>query len=250
MLAGSCLAGAAAIPAAQPAGAAKSGAAWPKGAYSALDKLPDWGGVWVLSQRKPQGTPANDPVKPKGKYKADLEAWQKASRENNGMARKDTSNCMPPGMPRMMATGQYPMEFLFTPGRVTTLHEAWMQNRTIFTDGRPHPDDLEPGIFGHSVGKWEGDTLVVDTVGIKTITEIDGGLKHSDKLHITERIHLAANDPETLMVEMTLDDPEALEAPVRRYYAFKRERDWSLMEFVCAENDRNPVNAEGQTGFK
>jgi hypothetical protein len=254
ILAGTCIAVAAAIPAAQPAATAKAGAAWPKGAYSALDKLPDWGGVWVLSQRRPAaGAPAPPPTvapKPKGKYKTDQEAWQKASRENNGMARKEVSNCMPPGMPRMMGTGQYPMEFLFTPGRVTTLHEAWMQNRTIYTDGRGHPDDLEAGIFGHSIGKWEGDTLVVDTIGIKTITELDTGLKHSDKLHITERIHLAPNDPETLMVEMTLEDPEALEGPASRTYTYKRERDWSLMEFVCAENDRNPVGADGLTGFK
>lgn len=246
-----CIAAATAIPAAQSPAAAKAGAAWPKGSYTNLDKLPDWGGVWVLSQRRPAtGVPATVAPKPKGKYKTDFEAWQKASRENNGMSRKEVSNCMPPGMPRMMATGQYPMEFLFTPGRVTTLHEAWMQTRTIHTDGRGHPEDLEAGIFGHSIGKWEGDTLVVDTVGIKTITEIDPGLKHSDKLRITERIHLASNDPDTLVVEMTLEDPEALEAPAFRSFIFKRERDWNLMEFICAENDRNPVNADGQTVFK
>ncbi len=153
-------------------------------------------------------------------------------------------------MPRMMGSGQYPIEFLFTPGRVTTLHEAWMQTRTIFTDGRAHPDDLEAGIFGHSIGHWEGDTLVVDTVGIKTITEIETGMKHSDKLRITERIHLAKDDRDTLQVEMTMEDPEALTAPYRRTQTYKRERDWNLMEFVCAENDRNPVDAEGLTKFK
>jgi hypothetical protein len=251
ILAGMSIAMAAAIPAAEPAAAAKAGAAWPKGAYATLDKLPDWGGVWVLSPRRPAtGAPATEAPKPKGKYKTDFETWQKASRDNNGMARRETSNCMPPGMPRMMGSAQYPIEFLFTPGRVTTLHEAWMQTRTIYTDGRPHPEDLEPGIFGHSTGKWEGDTLVVDTVGIKTITEIDTGLKHSDKLHITERIHLAPNDADTLVVEMTIDDPEALEVPARRTHVYKRERDWSLMEFICAENDRNPVGQDGHTGFK
>jgi hypothetical protein len=250
ILAGICVAAAVAIPAAQP-DAAKTGAAWPKGAYATLDKLPDWGGVWVLIPRRAAaGAPATEPPKLKGKFKTDYEAWQKATRENNNMARKETSNCMPPGMPRMMGTGQYPMEFLFTPGRVTTLHEAWMQTRTIYTDGRGHPEDLEAGIFGHSIGKWEGDTLVVDTVGIKTITEIDTGMKHSDKLHITERIHLAPNDPETLVVEMTLEDPEALEAPARRTHSYRRERGWGLMEFICAENDRNPVGADGHTKFE
>jgi hypothetical protein len=245
-----CCMVAAAISAGQAPQAEKKGAAWPKGSYAALDKLPDWGGVWVLSpQRAAPGSPPQDTFKPKGKYLAANEAW-KASRSQHGETRRDTSNCMPPGMPRMMGSAQYPIEFLFTPGRVTTHHEAWMQTRTIYTDGRGHPEDLEAGIFGHSIGRWEGETLVVDTIGIKPITELDTGLKHSEKLHITERIHQVAGSPDQLVVEMVIEDPEALEAPVRRNYNYRRERDWSLMEFICAENDRNPVDAEGRTGFK
>jgi hypothetical protein len=231
------------------AGEANSrGAASPRGHYAALDKLPDWGGVWVLS-RSPPGQ-ARTPPQLKGSYLAGYEAWQKYSRENNGVAKREVSNCMPPGMPRMMGTGQYPLEFLFTPGRVTIQHEAWMQTRSIFTDGRGHPEDLEAGIFGHSIGRWEGDTLVVDTVGIKTITEIEPGMKHSDKLRITERIRLAPGDPDTLVVEMTMEDPEALATPYRRTHSFKRERDWNLMEFICAENDRNPIGQDGLTLFE
>jgi hypothetical protein len=246
-----CLAVAAgAISAEAGAEAGKAGAAWPKGQYSQLDRLPDWGGVWVLSMgRGAGGAPAADP-KPRGEYLAAYEAYRKEVSENNGMVRKEYSNCLPPGMPRMMGSGQYPIEFLFTPGRVTTLHEAWMQTRTIFTDGRGHPEDLEPGFFGHSIGHWEGDTLVVDTVGIKTITELDRGIRHSDKLHVTERIHLAKDNPDQLVVEMTMEDPEALAAPYQRTYNYRRERDWNLMEFVCAENDRNPVGEDGHTQFQ
>jgi len=244
-----CLAAGGSTSAGEAAEAAP-GAAWPKGKYAQLDRLPDWGGVWVLSMgRAPGAAPADDP-KPKGEYLAAYEAYAREVRENNGMVRKENSNCLPPGMPRMMGSGQYPIEFLFTPGRVTTLHEAWMQTRTIFTDGRGHPDDLEAGFFGHSIGRWDGDTLVVDTVGIKTITELDRGIKHSDKLHVTERIHLAKDNPDLLVVEMTMEDPEALAAPYHRTYNYRRERDWNLMEFVCAENDRNPVGADGQTLFK
>jgi hypothetical protein len=228
-----------------------SGAPWPKGHYAALNNLPDWGGVWVLNRGRPApGATAPEQPNFKGEYLARYQAWQNEVRTNNGVVRKDTSNCMPPGMPNMMGTAQYPIEFLFTPGRVTTLHEAWMQNRSIFTDGRPHPEDLEPGIFGHSIGHWEGDTLVVDTIGIKTITELGAGMKHSPKLHIIERFHLAKDDPNQLVVEMTMDDPDALEVPYHRALTFKRERDWNLMEFVCAENDRNPVGADGLTKFK
>jgi hypothetical protein len=237
--------------AAESPNAAKLVAAWPKGSYAGLDRLPDWGGVWVLTRGRPApGAAPPEQPKLKGDYLARYQAWQKETRENNGVAKKDVSNCMPPGMPRMMGTGQYPVEFLFTPGRVTMQHEAWMQTRSIYTDGRPHPEDWEGGIFGHSIGRWEGDTLVVDTIGIKTITEMETGMKHSDKLHLTERIRLSPTDANMLLVEMTLADPEALEAPYRRNYSFKRERDWTLMEFVCAENDRNPVGQDGQTQFK
>ena len=224
------------------------GAAWPKGAYAALDKLPDWGGVWVLGRGAP-GAPREQPQL-KGEYLKRYQDWQQQVRDNNGVVVRDTSNCMPPGMPRMMGTGQYPIEFLFTPGRVTLLHEAWMQWRTIFTDGRPHPDDWDGGIFGHSTGRWDGQTLVVDTIGIKTITELGQGIKHSDQLHITERIGLKSDDPDTLIVETTLEDPLALEKPYHQTYTFKRQRDWNLMEFVCAENDRNPVGDDGLTGFQ
>ncbi len=231
--------------------APRSGAAWPKGQYAALDRLPDWGGVWVLMRARPApGAPPQEAPKLKGKYLTDYQAWQKEVRDNNGLARRETSNCMPPGMPRMMGSAQYPIEFLFTPGRVSTHHEAWMQLRAIYTDGRSHPEDLEAGIFGSSIGKWEGDTLVVDTIGIKTITEMETGMKHSDKLRVTERIHLAKDDPNQLVVEMTMEDPEALEAPYKRTHTYKRERDWALMEFICAENDRNPVGADGHTDFR
>lgn len=225
----------------------KPAAAWPKGQYAQLDRLPDWGGVWVLAMGR--GGASEEP-KLKGEYLAGYEAYRKEVAANDGQVRKENSNCMPPGMPNMMGTGQYPIEFLFTPGRVTTLHEAWMQNRAIFTDGRGHPDDLEAGFFGHSIGHWEGDTLVVDTIGIKTITELARGMRHSDKLHVTERIHLARDNPDQLVVEMTMEDPEALAAPYHRTFNFRRERDWNLMEFVCAENDRNPVGQDGFTQFK
>ena len=234
--------------------AAATGAAYPKGSYAALNDLPDWGGVWVLrGRRAAPGEPAPPPPEQpalKGPYLARYQAWQKEVRENNGVVRKETSNCMPPGMPNMMGTGQYPIEFLFTPGRVSTHHEAWMQFRAIYTDGRGHPEDLEPGIFGHSIGHWEGQTLVVETIGIKTITELGAGMKHSDKLKVTERIALSPTDANILTVEMKMEDPEALEKPYVRRLTFTRQRDWSLMEFVCAENDRNPLDKDGFTTFK
>jgi hypothetical protein len=230
---------------------AKTGAAWPKGQYAALDRAPDWGGVWVLNRSRPAaGAPLPEQPRLKGEYLDRYLAWQKQVRENNGVVRRETSNCMPPGMPGMMGTGQYPIEFLFTPGRVTVLHEAWMQARTIFIDGREVPADLESGIFGFSRGRWEGDALVVETIGIKTITDLGPGMKHSDQLQITERFSLDPMDSNTLLLEMTMRDSQALESPYQRRHTYKRERNWNLIEFVCAENDRNPLDDQGYTTFK
>lgn len=257
LLAGVCVALAAAPAiaaqkkAAEPAHPAT--AAWPKGQYARLNALPDWGGVWTLAfGRRAAGGPAAPRPQPqlKGKYLADYQAFRKATQDNGGLAPKAYSNCLPPGMPGIMGVGQYPMQFLFTPGQVTILQEAWGQWRRIFTDGRPHPEDPEPSLQGHSIGHWEGDTLVIDTVAIKDLARLQLGMGHSDKLHITERLHLDPADPNKLIDEITLDDPEALEAPFKLTQTYNRSRDGDLIEFVCAENDRNPVDEKGLTRFE
>jgi hypothetical protein len=223
--------------------------AHPKGHYAALDALPDWGGVWVFNFPARGGPPPEKPQL-KGQYLTDYQAWQHEVESKGGQVAHSGSYCTPPGMPGIMSIGQYPIEFLFTPGRVTTHHEAWMQWRNIYTDGRSHPDDLDPTFQGDSIGHWEGATLVVDTIGIKDSVALAMGMKHSDKLHIIERMHLSAEDPDTLLVEMKVEDPVALAKPWVRTLTYKRSREWQLLEFVCAENDRNPVDSDGKTGFK
>jgi hypothetical protein len=224
------------------------GAAYPRGHYAALDSLPDWGGIWTINWPKP-GDPRRETPTLKGRYLADYETWKRDSAANHGQGRKAGSNCTPPGMPYIMSVGQYPIEFLFTPGRVTIHHEAWMQWRNIFTDGRGHGDG-EPSFYGDSTGHWEGDTLVVDTVGIKTTVPLTAGMYHSDKVHIVEHMHLDKSHPDTLLVQITVDDPEALAKPYTNTLSFTRSRDANLLEFICAENDRNPVDASGETQFE
>jgi hypothetical protein len=226
-------------------------AAFPKGHYAALDKLPDWGGVWFANFNFPKpGTKPNRPQL-KGKYLEGYEQWEKEVKQTHGNVPHHGSYCLAPGMPGMMGVPQYPIEFLFTPGRVTVHFEAWMQWRTIWTDGRKHPDyrDLDPTFYGNSIGHWEGGTLVVDTIGFKTITEIAMGMKHSDQMHIIERIHLKKGDPNTLLDQMTVEDPLALVKPWHVTYMYHRSRTEQLLEFECEENNRNPVNARGQTEF-
>jgi hypothetical protein len=260
LVGGLCLAASLAAQAAQGGGATAAAApaaaatkvpvtAHPKGHYAALDALPDWGGVWVLNRPAP-GAPAGDKPTLKGKFLEDYQSWQHAVETKGGQVPHEGSYCTPPGMPGIMGVGQYPIEFLFTPGRVTTHHEAWMQWRNIYTDGRGHPDDLEATFAGDSIGHWEGTTLVVDTIGIKESVALGMGMKHSDKLHLTERIHLVKGDPDTLVDELTAEDPVALAKPWVHTFSFKRSREWTLLEFICAENDRNPVDANGKTGFK
>ena len=91
---------------------------------------------------------------------------------------------------------------------------------------------------------------MVETIAIKESVAFGMGMKHSDKLHLSERIHLDKGDPDTLVDELTAEDPEALAKPWQHTYSYKRSREWSLLEFICAENDRNPVDANGATGFK
>ena len=224
-------------------------AAQPKGQYGKLDALPDWGGVWFGIGGGPTASASRPEFK--GKYLARQLELRRISDANNGELPIEQSPCTPPGMPGTMGGGQYPMEFLFTPGRVTTLHEAWTQERRIYTDGRPHPtgDDLEASFYGHSIGHWEGDTLVIDTIGMKMSTSISTGIGHSDQLRIAERIHLDRANPDILIDEMIVTDPQALEKPWVRELRYRRARDFELLEFICAENNRNDVGKDGKVTF-
>ncbi len=226
-------------------------AAFPKGRYAALNALPDWGGIWYLNFPPPAGARREQPEL-KGKYLADYQHWAQQVKATHGNVPHYASYCQPPGMPGIMGVGQYPIEFLFTPGRVTVHFEAWMQWRNIFTDGRNHPDadDLDPTFYGNSIGRWEGGTLVVDSIGFKTVTALGMGMEHSDQMHIVERIHLMKGDPDTLIDEMTVEDPLALAKPWHSAYTYRRSRTDNLLEFVCEENNRNPVNDQGQTEFQ
>ncbi len=233
----------------RPEGVAEGeGSAYPKGQYAELDALPDWGGIWFVelgaSRREEPAAP-----RLKGEYLERNAAWRAEVAANDGVVARTRSNCSPPGMPRIMRLAQYPYEFIFAPGRVTINQEAWMQTRTIWTDGRAHEEDPDPSFMGDSIGHWEGDTLVVSTTGISDELEIDTGAPHSDRFHLIERIHLDPADPDVLLNEMRMEDPEALEEPFEVTVRYRRDRYGKLIEFQCSENDRNPVNADGETQF-
>ena len=115
-------------------------------------------------------------------------------------------SCLPNGVPRVYAAVQAAMQIVELPGRVIVFYGRNL--RQIYTDGRPHPADHRPLWMGHSIGKWDGDTFVVDTVDISDVNWLDRmGHPHSDKLHLIERFRRV--DDKTMQLNVTIDDPIA-----------------------------------------
>jgi hypothetical protein len=145
------------------------------------------------------------------------------------------STCMPPGIPQTFFVPYY-IQIVQAPKHVVVAHEYLNLFRIIPTDGRPHPADPDPTWMGNPVARWEGDTLVVDSIGFNDKTEING-YRHSEALHVVERFSRPTFD--TLQYEATIDDPNVFAGPwvIRRTFPFLQEYD-QINEFVC-ENNRD-----------
>ena len=152
--------------------------------------------------------------------------------------------CEWPGMPRIM-TYPYPFEILHTPGRVTMIFEADSQVRRIFLNRDEHLpfDELDPTYNGDSIGRWDGDTLVIDTVGFHEHTELAPGVPHSAELRIEERIRYI--DGDTIELRMVMTDPLALTEAIERTVIYSKRPDWRIREYSCLENNRDAPDAEG-----
>ena len=150
--------------------------------------------------------------------------------------------CVPYGMPSMMSVAVYPIEIIQAPKQITIVAEAFSEVRRIYTD-RPQMkiDEVPPGYYGRSVGHWEGDTLMVDTVGIKETVQYQR-MPHSDQMLITERMHLVASD--ILHDQITIEDPVVLEKPYTYTLAYRRMPNYEMVEFVC-DNNREYVDDKG-----
>ena len=217
--------------------------------YEALAKLPDWSGVWDPAfMRPPPGTPRPSPPKLTPSYAAQYGKYLEANRKKPGLNFvSDQASCVPPGLPQSM-TEPYPIEFLFTPGRVTILIETDHLIRRIYTDGRPFPQDPDPTYQGTSIGHWEGDTLVVETEAINTSTSPMQGINgHSDKFRVTERIRLV--QPDMLAITTTRTDPAVFVEPYTTTAYYRRHRDWHIMEYVCEQNNHDALDAHGNAAF-
>ena len=217
-------------------------------AWRALSALPDWtGGVWQIDWAAlfgPGGRPEPPALTPE--WAGKLKAWQAAQKQGENV-QNENANCVPPGMPQIM-TMPYPIEFLYSPGRVTIAIETDSQVRRIYTDGRPHPDDPDLTFNGDSIGHWEGKVLVVDTVALEPHISIAAGVGHSDKVHIVERIRQLG--PDRLEIATTITDPAVLTKPWTVARPYIRHKDWTIQEYVCEQNNHDSADAEGRAGFR
>lgn len=243
---------------AQNADAAASGN---ENQYAELAKLPDFSGVWEPARMaaRPPGPPAQGaassappPAPPKPpqftpEYAKKWAAFQEANKGRAGINFvSQVANCIPPGVPGSM-NQPYPIEFLFTPGRVTILIETYSMVRRIYMDdnGPPEPDF---SYQGNSTGKWEGDTLVVTTTHILPETSPISGINgHSEQMKVTERMRLV--EPDVLEIQTTVEDPAVFVEPYTTTSRYVRHRDWHIMEYVCAQNNRDQLDEQGNPGF-
>ena len=230
------------------------------GCDSKAPVTPDFTGVW--ESYPPVHEPAKAPedlftqgtgdayVKPGGEpqlkepYASTYKARQEKMRENNNEPIQDSGGlCLPAGMPAMMIA-VLPIEIVQTPKLVVVLAEDHMEVRRIRIDQKMPPlDEVVPGYYGYSVGHWDGDTLVVETRGIRDdILFLD--IPHSNKATLTERIRLTAADK--LEVKFHMEDPDVLNRPYEFVYTYKKNPTYQIAEYVC-ENDRYSGSGTGQT---
>jgi hypothetical protein len=146
------------------------------------------------------------------------------------------ANCLPFGVPR---SAPYPWRMVQTPGHYFILFEGNIHSfRQIFMDGRKHPKDPDPTWYGDSIGHWEGETLVVDTVGFNDRFWFDYlGHPHTEQLHTIERY--TRTDLGTMKIEVTIDDPGAYAKPFTTQGTARLMPGGELMEYICQENNQD-----------
>ena len=207
--------------------ASPAGASVAKVVPRTADGHPDFSGVYGYGAAGRGGPPPAAPVLKPGAEKF------KVARPADDTGQY--SSCMPPGIPQSFFVPYY-IQIVQAPKQIVIAHEYLNLHRIIPTDGRPHPPDPDPSWMGNAVGKWESDTLVVDSIGYNDKTEING-YRHTESLHVVERF--SRPNADTLQYEATIEDPNVFASPwvIRRTFPLLPEYD-SINEFVC-ENNRD-----------
>jgi hypothetical protein len=221
-------------------------------AQQADGAVPEFGGSWERyrgaagdSLTPPPEAPP--PMKPEFRREWDARraAAQTADERGEPFATGYT-HCLPDGVPSMMS-GPFPLEILQGREQINISQEAYSQVRRIYL-GKPQAqlDDIELGFYGRSVGRWDGDTLVVDTIGIKEYVRFRD-VPHTRDLRITERFRLMA--PDILWDEITIEDPAVLERPWTVTFAYRRIPGYEIIEYVCEDN-REYADENGVTRLR
>jgi hypothetical protein len=154
------------------------------------------------------------------------------------------SHCLPMGMP-LVEMAPAPYKIIQTPGLTVMLYERDTTFRQVYTDGRKLPDDPQPSWLGYSAGKWDGDSLVVDTTGFNDRGWLDArGHTHSEALHLTERFHRL--DFGHMEVQLTIDDPQTYSRPFTIHLKQRLQADSDLLESFCAENEKDSHHVDGK----
>jgi hypothetical protein len=204
------------------------------------DGKPDFSGIWLSAG------PIDDLADglPKGEKIPLLASAEKVMQARQSKDDPE-ANCLPTGVPRV---APYPWTFAVAPGRWYILFEGNIHSyRQIFMDGREHPKDLNPTWYGHSVGRWEGDTLVIDTVGFNDKFWFDfRGHPHTEQLHTIERY--TRKDFETMVNEITIDDPGAYSRPFKVTFNARIMPEGEILEYICQENNRDLSHILGPAG--
>jgi hypothetical protein len=231
-------------------------------AIPTYEDLPDWTGLWQMigptifdnATVKPQGGRAGDAgVREYPPYSAEWEAKYLANAElvEQGRFPDPLTTCgIPPGFPRVLNLPGA-IEFVVRPEQVWILTEDGPSITRIYTDGRPHPppEEVWPTFGGESVGHWEGDVLVFETIGMKGEDQriLDRtGLVLSEQASIVTRLQRI--DEDTMEARLVIEDPESLAEPWHVMKRYERLPPGSRMfDVACAENNRNPVLPDGTT---
>jgi hypothetical protein len=187
---------------------------------------PELAGVWVPHATPDIASKAEVPLTPAAKAKF---------LENNAAKQSETDlRCLPPGVPRIMFTARA-FQIVETRSRIMFLYEGgghvWRQ---IWMDGRAHPNDPNPDWLGHSIGHWDGKTLVVDTIGFNDRTWLDdAGHPHTEQLHVIER--LTRSGRATIAYDVTIDDPGAYTRPWTVSGRLSLEPNGRMAEDICLD---------------
>jgi hypothetical protein len=221
-------------------------ASFPAAGQSAIPRLPDgkpdFNGVWdhprVADMTKSENGCGSGAIGCKQEGAGELAYTPEGLAKWKDPARYDyTARCLPYGYLRGWGSSA-PIEIVQTSSHLAIMFEIGSNFQTIPTDGRGHAKDLEPTWGGHSVGRYEGDTLVIDSVGFNEKTYLDTvEHPHSDQLHVIDRIRYI--DPEHLSQEVTIEDPRTYQKPFKNTRVLARMKPGQeLMEYTCMENNK------------